>query len=63
MIACLSVDVEHDCPPYLTTWQGVEQGLPRSLAGPGLGQRKLEASPGRDVDEFLDRSEVASILP
>jgi peptidoglycan/xylan/chitin deacetylase (PgdA/CDA1 family) len=24
----LTIDVEQDVPPYLTTWQGVEQGLP-----------------------------------
>jgi len=26
--ACLSVDVEQDCPPYLTTYRGIEQGMP-----------------------------------
>ena len=28
----LTVDVEPDCPPYLTGWRGVEEGLPRLLA-------------------------------
>lgn len=27
-----TVDVEHDCPPYLTTWRGMEEGLPRLLS-------------------------------
>lgn len=31
MKACLSVDVEQDCPPFLSTWRGVEEGLPRLL--------------------------------
>jgi peptidoglycan/xylan/chitin deacetylase (PgdA/CDA1 family) len=28
---CLSVDVEQDCPPYLDTFRGIEQGLPALL--------------------------------
>lgn len=31
-IVALSVDVEQDCPPFLDTFRGVEQGLPRLLA-------------------------------
>jgi peptidoglycan/xylan/chitin deacetylase (PgdA/CDA1 family) len=27
----LSVDVEQDCPPFLSTWRGVEEGMPRLL--------------------------------
>jgi peptidoglycan-N-acetylglucosamine deacetylase len=27
----LSVDVECDCPPYLDTWRGVDEGIPRLL--------------------------------
>lgn len=27
-----TVDVEHDCPPYLSTWRGIEEGLPRLLS-------------------------------
>ena len=30
-LACLSVDVEQDCPPYLSSWRGIEEGLPRLL--------------------------------
>ncbi|MDR1990307.1 MAG: polysaccharide deacetylase family protein [Acidobacteriaceae bacterium] len=32
MKAYFSVDVEQDCPPYLNTWRGIEEGLPRLLA-------------------------------
>ena len=32
MNACLTVDVEQDCPPFLSTWRGIEEGLPRLLA-------------------------------
>jgi peptidoglycan/xylan/chitin deacetylase (PgdA/CDA1 family) len=32
MQVCLSVDVEPDCPPYLDTFLGIEQGLPALLA-------------------------------
>jgi peptidoglycan/xylan/chitin deacetylase (PgdA/CDA1 family) len=28
MIVCVTVDMEQDCPPYLHTWRGVEQGAP-----------------------------------
>lgn len=27
----LTVDVEPDCPPYLWTWRGIEEGMPRLL--------------------------------
>ena len=27
-----TVDLEPDCPPYLWTWRGVEEGMPRLLA-------------------------------
>ena len=27
----LTVDVEPDCPPYLWTWRGIEQGMPRLM--------------------------------
>jgi peptidoglycan/xylan/chitin deacetylase (PgdA/CDA1 family) len=30
-LACLSVDVEQDCPPYLSTWRGIAEGLPPLL--------------------------------
>jgi len=30
-VAALTLDVEQDCPPYLSTTRGMEQGLPRLL--------------------------------
>lgn len=31
MRVCFTIDVEQDCPPYLNTWRGIEEGLPRLL--------------------------------
>ena len=31
-IAFLSVDAEPDCPPFLWTWRGIAEGLPKLLA-------------------------------
>ena len=31
MNVCITVDVEHDCPPFLTTYRGIEEGMPRLL--------------------------------
>ncbi|ASJ12156.1 polysaccharide deacetylase family protein [Thermococcus thioreducens] len=31
MIVSITFDVEHDCPPYLTTTKGMEKGLPKLL--------------------------------
>jgi peptidoglycan-N-acetylglucosamine deacetylase len=31
MNASFTVDVEQDCPPYLTTWRGIDEGLPALL--------------------------------
>jgi len=28
MVVCVTIDMEQDCPPYLHTWRGVEQGAP-----------------------------------
>ncbi|HMY57407.1 MAG TPA: polysaccharide deacetylase family protein [Pseudomonadota bacterium] len=28
---CITIDVEHDCPPFLTTYRGIEEGMPRLL--------------------------------
>lgn len=28
----ITVDLEHDCPPFLTTYRGVTEGMPRLLA-------------------------------
>ncbi len=32
MQVAITVDLEHDCPPFLTTYRGVTQGMPRLLA-------------------------------
>lgn len=32
MRVCITFDMEHDCPPYLTTYRGVEEGTPRLLS-------------------------------
>ena len=29
---CITIDVEHDCPPFLNTYRGIEQGMPKLLA-------------------------------
>jgi peptidoglycan/xylan/chitin deacetylase (PgdA/CDA1 family) len=31
MHVCITVDMEHDCPPFLRTYRGVTQGTPRLL--------------------------------
>jgi len=31
MEVAVTVDLEHDCPPFLTTYRGVTQGMPRLL--------------------------------
>jgi len=31
VIASFTVDVEQDCPPYLSTWRGIGEGMPRLL--------------------------------
>lgn len=39
MDVAITVDLEHDCPPFLTTYRGVTQGMPRLLdllAGEGV---------------------------
>jgi peptidoglycan/xylan/chitin deacetylase (PgdA/CDA1 family) len=32
MKVCITVDVEQDCPPFLTSFRGIEAGIPRLLA-------------------------------
>lgn len=32
MKVCLTIDMESDCPPYLTGYRGVEEGTPRLLS-------------------------------
>jgi peptidoglycan/xylan/chitin deacetylase (PgdA/CDA1 family) len=32
MDVAITIDLEHDCPPFLTTYRGVTEGMPRLLA-------------------------------
>lgn len=32
LTVCFTVDVEPDCPPFLSGWRGLEEGMPRLLA-------------------------------
>src|SRR5688500_1401953 len=32
LTVCFTVDVEPDCPPYLTGFRGIEQGMPKLLS-------------------------------
>lgn len=49
-----TVDVEPDCPPYLTGYRGIEQGLPRLLAM--LGEEGVPAT-------FFTTGEIARRYP
>ncbi len=31
LVVCVTADVEPDCPPYLWTWRGIEEGMPKLL--------------------------------
>src|SRR4051812_30785022 len=35
MQVCITVDVEHDCPPFLRTYRGITEGIPRLLEAMG----------------------------
>lgn len=50
----ITIDVEHDCPPYLTTYRGVETGLP--LLCSVLDRYDIEAT-------FFVTGDVASKYP
>ncbi len=54
MRVCLSVDVEPDCPPYLESYRGIEQGLPRLLEV--LAEHQVPAT-------FFTTGEVARRFP
>lgn len=54
MRICLSVDVEPDCPPYLESYRGIEEGLPRLLDL--LGEQQVSAT-------FFTTGEVARRFP
>jgi peptidoglycan/xylan/chitin deacetylase (PgdA/CDA1 family) len=50
----LTVDVEPDCPPYLWTWRGIEEGMPRLVE-----LFAEEAVPGT----FFITGQTASLYP
>ncbi|WP_461866961.1 polysaccharide deacetylase family protein [Thermococcus sp.] len=54
MMIILSFDVEHDCPPYLTTTKGIEEGLPRILDL--LAEKRVKAT-------FFFTAEMARRFP
>lgn len=49
-----TVDVEPDCPPYLTSWRGIEEGLPRLVEM--LREERVPAT-------FFTTGEVARRFP
>lgn len=53
-VASFTVDLEPDCPPYLWTWRGVEEGMPRLLEL--LARRSIRAT-------FFTTGEVARRFP
>jgi peptidoglycan/xylan/chitin deacetylase (PgdA/CDA1 family) len=54
MRVCVTVDMEQDCPPYLSTWRGIDEGTPRLLAL--LAAEKIPAT-------FFTTGEVARRSP
>ncbi|ASJ03561.1 polysaccharide deacetylase [Thermococcus profundus] len=54
MIVSITFDVEHDCPPYLTTTRGMEEGLPRLLDL--MAEKKVKAT-------FFFTAEMARRFP
>lgn len=54
MRVSFTVDLEPDCPPYLWTWRGVEEGMPRLLAM--LEEERIRAT-------FFTTGEVARRHP
>lgn len=54
MKVCLSIDMEQDCPPFLSTYQGIEQGTPLFLGL--LKEQKISAT-------FFTTGDVAERYP
>jgi len=54
MIVAITFDVEHDCPPYLTTTRGMEEGLPKLLDL--MEEKKIKAT-------FFFTAEMARRFP
>ena len=55
---CITIDVEHDCPPFLSTYRGIEQGMPKLLAlfadQLALGDETPEVLPDLAADDRLE---------
>ncbi|WP_048056625.1 polysaccharide deacetylase family protein [Thermococcus sp. 4557] len=54
MLVSITFDVEHDCPPYLTTTRGMEEGLPKLLDL--MAEKKVRAT-------FFFTAEMARRFP
>ena len=54
MKVCLTVDVEQDCPPFMETFRGIEEGLPKLLSL--LARRQVAAT-------FFTTGDVARRYP
>lgn len=54
MLVSITFDVEHDCPPYLTTTRGMEEGLPKLLDL--MAEKKVRAT-------FFFTAEMAKRFP
>ncbi|KUH33663.1 polysaccharide deacetylase [Thermococcus celericrescens] len=54
MLISITFDVEHDCPPYLTTTRGMEDGLPKLLDL--MAEKKVRAT-------FFFTAEMARRFP
>ncbi len=54
MRVAITFDVEHDCPPYLTTVRGMEEGLPKLLDL--MGEKRVKAT-------FFFTAEMAKRFP
>lgn len=52
---CFTVDVEPDCPPYLWTWRGITEGMPKLLALlDDLGAKATFFTTGATAERFPD---------
>ncbi len=54
MLVSITFDVEHDCPPYLTTTRGMEEGLPKLLDL--MAEKRIKAT-------FFFTAEIARRFP
>ncbi|NJE46398.1 polysaccharide deacetylase [Thermococcus sp. GR7] len=54
MLVSITFDVEHDCPPYLTTTRGMREGLPKLLDL--MAEKKIRAT-------FFFTAEMAKRFP